>query len=165
ATAQNVDCSDVPLTEGAANPAYAACVQHEAVAPLPESPSDFAFGINNAAGQFGRFQQNGPGIFTGCGSYTPPGGAFLNAGDFRGDDLSTWYGVDNLGQAIAVDTATCQVTQLGTMGADWAGATWDYVDDTFYGLQVATCGSGAQLFEMDFTTLTATPIGGVDAGN
>ncbi|HLT48156.1 MAG TPA: T9SS type A sorting domain-containing protein [Rubricoccaceae bacterium] len=165
AAAQDVDCADAPLAEGAVDPAYAHCTQQDAVAPPVEDPTDSAFGINNAAAAFGTFQLSGPGIFFNCGPYTPPGGGFLNAGDFRGNDLTTWYGVDNLGQAIAVDVATCAITQLGIMGAGWTAATWDFVDDTFYGLRVDVCGSGSQLYELDFGTLTATPRGGLDATN
>src|SRR5690606_14521911 len=114
---------------------------------------------------FQRFQQNNPGSLTTVGAYAPPGAAFLNGGDFEGDDLSTWYGADNVGQAIAVNASTGAVTQLGTLATGWAAITYDYQNDTFYGLQVTVCGSGSQLYELDFGTLTATPIGGIDVTN
>src|SRR5690606_7168790 len=125
ASAQGVDCNNIPLSMDAPDPAYAVCAQQHR-APPAEGPSDTSFGINNALNAFQRFAQNNPGTLTTVGPYTAPGGAFLNGGDFDGNDLSTWYGVDNVGQAISVNTTTGAVTALGTLGTGWAAVTYDY---------------------------------------
>src|SRR5690606_29789874 len=97
-------CDRVALSTGEVPAEYAACSRPMADAPI-EAPSDPGFGWNGVAAAWQTWVHNNPGVLNTIAPYTPPGG-FLGAGDFMGNDLSTWYGIDNGGNAISVNTAT-----------------------------------------------------------
>ena len=162
AFAQEVDCDNIPTTAEAVPAEYIACGQPMVYPESNAGPLDNAFGYYNGGPSYVDFVQNAPETFNTCGAASDP--SFMNAGDFAGDDLVTWYGLHNDGEAFAVNkNSACGETSLGTIlpsnGGGWTGCTWDYVDSTFYCMAVPVCGGGTDLYEVDIPGGSATFIG------
>src|SRR5690606_3838446 len=130
--------------------------------PLALDPDDRSFGHNDVDGEFQTFIQSAPGVLDVVGPYNPPAGGFVNAGDFMGDALGIWWTIDSNGLAVAVNTATGETTEMGTIAAPagvFTGLTWDFVTSQFYAVSGDCQTANQTLSIIDFGALTATPVG------
>ncbi len=139
--------------------AYAHCAQP--MAPEVEAgPTDFSFGINNAVPEIMDFVQNAPETLNSILAVTEAD--FWNAGDFMGDDLTTWFGLTSSGNAYSVNRVTGVQTSLGVIappgGETWSGCTWDLANETFY--CTATNITTSSISSVDFGGLSSVFIGG-----
>ncbi len=166
-----VDCTQIPLSEGPADPAYASCAQEAPDAPalrfVQNAPN---FGHDYQREAFVSFAEDRPQVYNIVAPFDPTlvnEDNFVNAGDFRGNDLATWYGLDRDGRAFSVDANAGTITPLGRIappdGFTWTALTWDYEDRVFYAL-TANCPSETALFTVDFDALTATQVSPANQG-
>lgn len=168
--AQEIDCNQVVLSEGPADSAYDVCAEPSNAKPsgavnlsaVSNAPS-FGHDFQNDA--FVAFASDTPQVYSLVTPYDPAN--FINAGDFRGNDLAMWFGLDSRGRALMVNANTGEITNLGRIDPPdeftWTAMTWDYQDDVFYAL-ASKCGSRTALFTVDFETRTSTQIGSANQG-
>ncbi len=161
---QEDSCDRTVLSAGPADHAIAACAslsEAPEVAPALRLASNApAFGHDYQNSAFVRFEEDRPQVYGLVTPFNPSD--FINAGDFRGNDLTIWYGLDAEGRAISVNANTGNVTNLGRIdppnGQTWTAMTWDYRDQVFYALS-ADCGSETSLFVIDIDARTRTRVG------
>ncbi|MEM1043696.1 MAG: T9SS type A sorting domain-containing protein [Bacteroidota bacterium] len=163
---QDIPCNPTLVSEGAAPAACAALSEAAgpvAAARLVDNAQSFGHDFQNSA--FVRLEEDRPGTYMLVAPLNPD--EFINAGDFRGNDLTTWYGLDAVGRAFSVDANTGVITSLGRIDPPedftWTALTWDYEDEVFYALG-ARCGSRTGLFEVDFDRLRRTQVAAPNQG-
>ncbi len=158
--AATVDCDNIPELVGAADAAYEVCAVPSTDQPLRSLSTAPSFGHDDRRSAFVAFSQSRPQVYAPVIGFDPS--RFLNAGDFRGNDLTTWFGLEQAGRAMSVNVETGEMTSLGRInppaGQTWTALTWDYQDEVFYAL-AADCGSETSLFTVDFENGTKRRVG------
>ncbi|MEM1043697.1 MAG: hypothetical protein AAGI91_13850, partial [Bacteroidota bacterium] len=157
------NCRGLATTAGPFPAECARSIDSDDVSLDRSGPMDTVFGfdaVNNfdavQGPQFVRFAQDVP-TTTLIGPTTAP--AFVNAGDFAGNDLSTFFVIDFAGNALTVDAATGAETLLGNIGLIEVGdLAWDYSSGQFYAI-TSDCSTETSLYTVDFDALTTTLVG------
>lgn len=160
------DCNHAAISEGQAPDASCATarsVPEVAASRLISNAPSFGHDDENSA--FVRFVDESPAFYDLVSPFNPAD--FVNAGDFRGNDLTTWYGLQSDGRAFTVDANTGIVTQLGRINPPqdftWTALTWDYENEVFYAL-AARCGNRTGLFTIDFDRMRRTEVAPANQG-